>query len=241
MRWAAQLIGRRSPTPLLLVAVVVHAAAWLAVAAWRRPWLLLALSSTLLLASAIMRDGWLPVVALLGVIAAAAVVGLAGWSWLAPGAFERAVAGPVRSWRRRRHYAARWDAAMDGCGLVRAGEAPTLMAVRSADGVDRLSVHMAPGQLVTDWRDAAPRLASALEVRSVRARRDGPRDVLLLVRWREIRLHDPEVGDDAAVAAELAETVGGGWETNEQLAARLAADLPEPTELPRPAFPRRPR
>jgi hypothetical protein len=230
--------------PLLLAGLVVLGLARALGWAWRRAWVLPALVVVATLTATVLRHGWRPVVTVVALVVAVLALAAAAWSWLEPGSFDRHAAGPVRSWHRRRYYAARWDAAMDGAGLVRAETVPLLMSVRGNATVDELLVHIAPGSLVTEWRDAAPRLASALEVRSVRVRRAGPRDVRLLVRhaavsWRE---------SQDAIDAELAEVVQQpATETNDQLAERLVAEAPAPTELPRPehmpggAFPRRPR
>jgi hypothetical protein len=129
---------------------------------------------------------------------------------------------------------------MDGAGLVRAGVDPVLMACHGGETVDELLVHMAPGSLATEWRDAARRLTSALEVRSVRVRAEGPRDVRLLVRHRAVSRHEWPADVESEVA-EVAAQPELERETVDQLAGRIVAELPEPTELPRATFPRRPR
>lgn len=220
MSFLARLFARRIPAPLLLpvlVAVGIGRLGWAIACRW---WLAYPLAAVAGYWWAVHRWGALPVA--VGIVAAVLLLTLAGagWSWLAPDSFGRAVATPWRSWRRGRHYRARWDDAMEGAGLVRADVVPTLMSCRGGGTVDELLVHMAPGSLLTEWRDAAPRLASAFEVRSVRVRRDGPRDVRLLVRrWR--LLVDPG-GETVVVAVEP---------DDDEL------DV-EPTT--RPTFPRRP-
>lgn len=230
------LIGRRVPTLLLLVAGLLYVLGSIAVFILCRWWLAYPLAAV--------AGGWWVVhrygpatvaaVALFGVLLVA--LALAYWHWLGPDSFERRLASPVRSMRRRRYYRRRWLEAMDGCKLVRAGVDPRLMSVRGGRTVDELLVHLAPGSVLDDWREAAPRLASALEVRSVRVRKDGPRDVLLLVRHSAVGWHESE----AAVESEVAETT-------EQLVAEREAravesGLPPEVEAlrPRPAFPRRP-
>lgn len=207
-------LARRSPTWLLLLGLVVVGLVRLVVAVWRIPWGPAAALVLGVVAYVWLDHGWLvAVVMVLGWLGGLALVfGLL--LWRNPDA--------LRSWRRGRLYRRVWADAMGGCGLVRDGIEPTLMSCRTEGGVDRLHVHRAPGQLAADWREVAPRLASALGVRSVRVRESGPRDVTLLVRWREIRRRDPEVLDDAAVEAEVTEVT-------EQLVAE------------RGAFPRRPR
>lgn len=213
-------VAGRLPTLVLLALLALEGFVRLLVFVVTRWWL----AYPLLVALAVWHLGPATVGAVVGGLALLVVLGCAYWSTYAPESWQRRVGGPVRSWWRGRAYRRAWDDAMGGCKLVRGDIVPTLMSCRTHGGVDRLLVHMAPGQLPADWRDVAPRLASALGVRSVRVRSAGPRDVLLLVRWREIRAHDPEVLDDAAVDAEVAETT-------EQLVA----------EVPARAFPRRPR
>lgn len=136
--------------------------------------------------------------------------------------------------RRRLHwYRARWDAAMAGCKLVQAEMVPELLDVRLGGqlgdrDLDVLTVAMAPGQLVSDWRQVAPRLASAWGRGRVRAHElPGRTDlVVLYVRHGRVRsLPAPVVPD----------TDDGG----EQL--QSLHELP-PVERTRPgAFPRTPR
>jgi hypothetical protein len=232
-------LTRRTPTTLLLLVLAVVGAVRLTVFVFARWWLSWPLMLLGLGWWSVHRYGagtvvgWL-VVAVLLLVAAVAV-----WSWLGPDSFGRVVVLPWRSWRRRRHYERRWDEAMLGTKLERAGVVPMLMSCHGGETVDELLVHMAPGSLVTDWRDAAQRLASAFEVRSVRVRSAGPRDVRLLVRHSAVSRHEWPADVDTEVAEVAAQPAE--HESNEQLAERIAAELPEPTELPRPAFPRRPR
>jgi hypothetical protein len=228
--WLAGALARRTPTVGLLLALVAVGLVRLAVWLWRQP---VALAGLAVAGVTVWRPATVAAVA--AGLVLALVVGGSVWSWLWPDSWGLRVAGPVRSWRRRRFYEARWAEAVHGCGLVRGDVEPLLMSVRAgAGGVDRLHVHMAPGQIAADWRDAAPRVASALEVRSVRPRQAGPRDVLLLVRWREVRRRDPVWPDE--IEAEIAEVV-----ELEQAAAEPDGVLLPPPVKPRGAFPRRPR
>jgi hypothetical protein len=241
-----KLLLRRVPTVLLVPAWVAVAGVALVVAVARRPVLVYPATVLAALAAAALWWGW-PAVAWTvagGLLGAALAV--ASWTWLAPNAWAHHVVLPLRSWRRRRYYEARWEAAMDGCGLIRADELPTLMRVRGGEAVDELLVHMAAGSLVTEWRDAAPRLASALEVRSVRVRKDGPRDVRLLVRHAAVTPHEWPADVDAEadeiaeqLTAEPAEYPPDPFPST----PREPATPPVPAEpaQPRPAFPRRPR
>jgi DNA segregation ATPase FtsK/SpoIIIE, S-DNA-T family len=220
-------LGRKMPRWLLLVALLLAGLARLLVFVFARWWLSWPLMLALGYWWAVGRYG-AGTVAVWAVVAALVLVAaLAGWSWLGPDSFGRVVVLPWRSWRRGRHYRARWEDAMDGAGLVRADVLPTLMSCHGGETVDELLVHMAPGSLVTEWRDAAHRLASAFEVRSVRVRSAGPRDVRLLIRHRAVSRHEWPA-DVEAEAVEVA-----------------AQPAPEPAEPIKPAtggaFPRRPR
>jgi hypothetical protein len=237
--WLWRRLAARLSTPTLLAGLVLAGlATGFAAVARRWPAVAAAITVGVVLGLFVAWLGPVPVtLAGIGVAFVAIVVG--GWlHWLAPETFDRRLAGPVRSWRRRRYYDPRWDAAMEGCELVRADYYPVLMSVRAGRAVDELLVHMAPGQVATDWRDRTPRLVSALEVRSVRVRRDGPRDVRLLVRhgvvdWRESpSAVDEEVREILDQSPEVAELVGPALEPVEPV------DVPAPG---RAAFPRRPR
>lgn len=231
--WLLRTLGRRMPAWLLLLALLGAALVRLVVLVFSRWWLLW----PLLVAVLVWRFGTVTVGAVAGGVVLTAVVSLVGWSMLAPDSWQARVGDPVRGVLRTRTYRRAWDDAMDGCGLVRGGIVPTLMACRTTGGVDRISVRMAPGQVAADWRDIAPRIAGALGVRSVRVRADGPRDVTLLVRWREIRYRD------VTTAPEIEAEVD---EVTEQLAREReleqldTPDVPAPAEI-RGAFPRSPR
>lgn len=211
MIYLAKLLARRVPTWALVPLGALVALVWLVVEIARRPVLLFACCCSALGWWAVARYGAVGVGTVALVVVSVLGIALGAGAWLAPSTFERVLGGPARSWRRRRYYAARWADAMDGAGLVRAETEPVLMSCRSSGGIDRLTVHMAPGQLVTEWRDAAPRLVTGLEVRSVRVRRDGPRDVVLLVRrWLPavdpggdpVRVAGPEIPAEELVDAE---------------------------------------
>jgi len=93
------------------------------------------------------------------------------------------------SWRRRRWYEQRWELAVSSAGLIGVEEMPTLISHRfgGAPGerdLDVLTVRMAAGQLVSDWRTASVRLASTWELQRLRAHAvpGQPRDLQLLCR-----------------------------------------------------------
>lgn len=230
---------RRLPTPLLLLGLAVVGLVRLVAFVFARWWL----SWPLMLAGLgwwlVGRYGGAVVGAWLVAAALVAVLAVSAWSWLGPDSFGRVVVLPWRSWRRGRYYRARWDDAMLGAGLERAGVVPVLMSCHGGETVDELLVHMAPGSLLTEWRDAARRLTSALEVRSVRVRGEGPRDVRLLVRHSAVSRHEWPTDVDAEVA-EVAAQPDLEREARIAEVQQLVDDAPEPTELPRPAFPRRP-
>lgn len=238
MTWLARRVAGRAPTALLLVGMALVGVGRALVALWQRPWLLWTLAGVGFMVSAILRDGWQAVVTVAVLAALAVVVALAAWSWLAPRSWRQRVTVPLLSARRARYYRGRWEEAVTGCGLVRADVVPTLMSVRSGNGVDRLLVHLAPGQLPADWRDVAPRLAAALEVRSVRVRREGPRDVLLLARYREVRARDDVTAPE--LEAEVEETVRQHDHPDRDSAPVVwREERSQPAT--RGAFPRRPR
>lgn len=218
---------RRTPTLLLLLGLAVAGLARLGWAVARRWWLACPLAAVgcCWWLTARYGSGVLLVLAVLVVVVG--VLPFAVACYVQPQTWAATVEA-VRSWRRGRHYRARWDDAMEGAGLVRAGVVPTLMSCRGGKAVDELLVHMAPGSLLTEWRDAAPRLASAFEVRSVRVRRDGPRDVRLLVRHSAVTRHEWSVDVDTEV---------------DEVAAQIAADIEAEPVKPATggAFPRRPR
>jgi len=177
--WLVRRLVGRLPSTLLLLGLAIGAGGRLVVEVWRRPWLSCPLATLAVVLVVVEPGSWQQAFAVLlgGILGAVTMLGLVVWAW--PGSV---VGQAWRSWRRRRYYLARWADAVHGVGLVRADVEPVLMSVRSRGGVDELLVHMAPGQLVTEWRDLAPRVAGALEVRSVRVRSAGPRDVVLLAR-----------------------------------------------------------
>jgi len=176
--WLVRRVAGRAPTLVLVAAAGLEGLVRLAIAVARRPWALTVVSTAVVVVAL----HWWALVPL-GVVSA---------SLLGLGLARPAV---LRSWWRGRHYRRRWAEAMLGCKLVHAGVEPTLMRVTSLGGLDRLEVHLAPGQLVDEWREAVPRLRSAFEVRSVRVRRDGPRDVVLLARWRDPDLVELEASN----------------------------------------------
>jgi hypothetical protein len=189
---------------------------WLLVAAGLWPWLLVAA----------------------GLMMAGTVVAME----MRPRWYRQAVEN-LASWRRRRAYDALWEQARVGAGLTRGDDLPTLMAHRWAGilgerDTDVLTVHMLPGQLVSDWRAQSVRLAAALGLQRVRCHvvPGTPGDVQLFGRrYREltprvteqrVRLH-PTVQPTVQLQA-----VPDDME-------ELSTAVDEPVE--RGAFPRRPR
>jgi len=115
--------------------------------------------------------GPLPVLALAGSL----LVGLSGWRLIGPASFERLLGGRARGrWRSVTVYGRRWEPAtvtarlsLTSDGVVRP---PGLRGVSSTGCVDVVRVRMLPGQTVTDWVDAGPRLAQTFGVLDVRVR-----------------------------------------------------------------------
>lgn len=141
----------------------------------------------------------------------------------------------LASWRRRREYEAGWEAAMDGAGLVLRDVVPTLMAHRwgGAPGerdTDVLTVRMAPGQLVSDWRTQSVRLAAAFGLQRVRCHAVPgiPGDVQLF--GRRYRQLTPQA------TAQRVELHPDAQPAREQMALRIAdaMDVPENVVLPLP-------
>lgn len=106
----------------------------------------------------------------------------------------RRLSAAAHSWQRHREYLRIWQDAMDGTKLSRLDAVPELGGHRFAGvlgetDTDVLTVHMLAGQLVSDWRAQAPRLAAAFGVQRVRAHAvpGVPGDVLLHCR----RYRDP--------------------------------------------------
>lgn len=178
MSWMADRVARqaerRTPILLLVVGLIVELAARAVWAVLRRP--------VLILAAAVVAGVWWLVDAAGALPAAAIGVGtiLLGLGGLAERCQRRGISWgdqAVTSWRRVR-YARRWDRAMRDAGLAQlnddgAAVHPRLLSVRLGGGpgerdTDVVRVHGLPGQVLTDWRTAAPRIASALDVRRAR-------------------------------------------------------------------------
>jgi len=125
----------------------------------------------------------------LGLAVAGGICVLAGGAMVLRPRWWTHVEETVASWRRRRWYEARWELALNGAGLVGVEEMPTLLSHRfgGAPGerdLDVLTVRMAAGQLVSDWRAKQVRLAGTWELQRLRAHAvpGQPRDVQLLGR-----------------------------------------------------------
>lgn len=182
---------------------------------------------------------WLPLLMVVG----AALMGAGAAMELNPPWWRR-LSTEVASWRRRRWFLTQWDTAMDGAGLSRGDDMPTLMAHRygGAPGerdLDVLTVHMLPGQIVADWRAVQVRLAAAWGLQRLRCHPvpGQPGDVQLYgrrfglsasaqTRWQERGTAHPSV------------------QPAEQSTLRVvppSTPVEEPVEERRGAFPRQPR
>jgi hypothetical protein len=106
---------------------------------------------------------------LLGIPVGVVLLALGGWRELHPGDSWPELVAVWRGWRRQRWYAARWEESMDALGLIRADVVPALEHVRCRDrDLDVLTVVMAPGQIVEDWRERNRRIRSTWGLRSAR-------------------------------------------------------------------------
>jgi hypothetical protein len=167
--WALQIVG-----------AVLR---WLAVR-WQT-WVVLAAAAVVAGGWWLVASGWWPIPTL---AAGIGVLTVGGVMELQP-AWWRHLMAELASWRRRREYEAGWEDAMDGAGLVRAGIVPTLLSHRFGGAererdLDVLTVRMAPGQLVSDWRAVQLRLASAFGLQRLRCHHvpGCPQDVQLYGR-----------------------------------------------------------
>jgi S-DNA-T family DNA segregation ATPase FtsK/SpoIIIE len=131
-----------------------------------------------------------------------------------PEAFERYVAGPVRSrWRRCMVYKREWQPAMLVAGLDRGERLPRVRRVVSEPDRDLVYVRDRVNT-VAEWQAATARLARVFGVRAVRVRQHPRhRDTIVLTARRHLTAR--EVVDEAV-------------------------ELP-PLERPAGAFPRAPR
>lgn len=115
--------------------------------------------------------GPLPVLVATGLV----VASLVGWRLAHPVSFSRhAVCRARAGWRSRSVYSYWWQPAMVTAGLaltqVGTERLPRLLRVRSTASVDVVRVRMLPGQTLTDWTTAGPRLAQTFGVLDCRAR-----------------------------------------------------------------------
>ncbi len=115
--------------------------------------------------------GPMPVLVVTGLL----VTALVGWRVAHPASFSRVLLARIRAgWRSRSVYSYWWQPAMvtGGLALTHAGteRLPRLLRVRSTGSVDVVRVRMLPGQTVTDWTTAGPRLAQTFGLLDCRAR-----------------------------------------------------------------------
>jgi S-DNA-T family DNA segregation ATPase FtsK/SpoIIIE len=127
--------------------------------------------------------GPLPILTVAALAGAAALVWFRRW----PDSFRRQVVWRVRGvWRARRVYRYLWQPAMVTTGLaVTMGDQeylPAIRSVRSSGTVDVVAVRMLPGQCLSDWAQAAPRLAQTFGVLDARVR-SVPGDPRRVVLW----------------------------------------------------------
>jgi S-DNA-T family DNA segregation ATPase FtsK/SpoIIIE len=190
----------RVPWPLVIAAwtgqALARGARWLA----RHPLTVAAVALVWAVVEGFRAYGWPVMVGTAGVVLMTAGV----WAEARPAAFDRLVSGPARSWLRRRFvYRRHWADAMAATKLDRGDAVPALLRVTARPGLDTVRVRVLPGQILDDWRAAAPRLAAAFGARVVRVRK--------LPRAGLLELHvarRPEAEPDRPVPA--ASTAGRG-------------------------------
>jgi hypothetical protein len=174
---------------------------------------------------------------LLGIPVGVVLLALGGWMELHPGRGWADLLAQARGWRRARWYSRAWEADMDGLQLIRADVVPTLerVEVRERD-LDVLTVIMAPGQIVEDWRERNRRIRSTWGLRSARCHPVyGQSDRVQVFARRHV---NPATGRPVAARAADTDALAGDDATDEP------GQTPDPTAaLPvqRPgAFPRTP-
>lgn len=229
-----------------------------------RWWWLVFVVWTLQLTWALLRWLW-GQPAILGVLGVAGglwwVIAAGGWLWLLMGvgavcigmgavmelrpAWWRRTTRELASWRRRRAYLALWDTAMDGSGLVRSGVVPELLSHRFAGtdqerDADVLTVHMAPGQLVSDWREQQQRLAATWGLQRLRAHPvpGSPHLVALYTRRYRPTAGGPTAARTVQPTVQPAEESTAVDPPGDEQPDDIPADMPP---QPRGAFPRTPR
>lgn len=165
--------------------------------------------------------------------AGAALLTLGAIMELRPTWWQRLTA-TLASRRRLRWYTRRWDLAIRGANLDGVDETPSLLSHRFGGlpherDLDVLTVRMAAGQLVGDWRDAQVRLAGTFELQRLRCHPipGCPRDVQLFGRRTGVRSHPVSASADRIAHA---------------LDAPVVERDAEPTDTaPGGAFPRTPK
>ncbi len=174
----------RDQGPVRLNVAKVHVPLTAVVAAWagRRlaaaGWWLLhhpLVLALLVLAIAVLRftaaHGPLPLLALVAVVSQTLVI----WHYVHPTSFTTFVVWRARgAWRSASVYGYVWQPAMVTAGLAvrvdRTEYLPRLVTVRSTGSVDVARVRMLPGQTLTDWAQAGPRIAQTFGAADCRVR-----------------------------------------------------------------------
>ncbi|MGH4024557.1 MAG: FtsK/SpoIIIE domain-containing protein [Pseudonocardiaceae bacterium] len=211
-------------SPVIVLAVAVAVAVFLARRVWRYPVFLL--GAAVLVGLGLRYSWWAPA----GLLAAlAAVSGL--WAWQHPDLFARIVLRQVRSeWRRAVVYAFRWRRVMlfseltkrTGHGLHRV-HYPRIRRVRSDGWRDRVSVRLLHGQCAENYAAHADALAHSFGARSCLVRVDKPRRI-----WLDLVHADPLATTlrvpalaDPGTEVDPARVVIGRTETGRAWAVRL--------------------
>jgi DNA segregation ATPase FtsK/SpoIIIE, S-DNA-T family len=174
-----RIVSDDAPGWLRLLRGLFIVLGWLLRAAWTLTRLVAAYPSVLI-PGAVVAVVWLRWGALLGGIAAGAVVAVCtGMRLGAPAGFRRWVALPAWScWRAVTTYGLVWPYRVHACGLsVREGEerrVPKVLAVASAGWLDRVHVRTLPGQHLGAYESAADALAHTFGASACRVRLPEP-------------------------------------------------------------------
>ncbi|MGH3774232.1 MAG: FtsK/SpoIIIE domain-containing protein [Pseudonocardiaceae bacterium] len=211
-------------SPIILVAVVMTVAVFVARRVWRYP--LFLIGTAILTGLGVGYSWWAPVELL-----AALGVGCGLWAWRHPDSFTRTVARQLRSeWRRVVVYAWPWRRVMlfseltkrTGHGLHRV-HYPRIRRVRADGWRDRVSVTLLHGQCAATYAAHADELANSFGARSCRVRLDRPRRI-----WLDLIHADPLAQPvrvpalaDPGTLVDLARVVIGRTETGRPWQLRL--------------------
>jgi DNA segregation ATPase FtsK/SpoIIIE, S-DNA-T family len=174
-------------SPIMAMAVVAAATAFIARRVWRYPVFLIGAVVLLDLGLTYSWCGPMTLIAVLGLVGGV-------WVWVHPDSFARSMGRQVRSeWRRAVVYAWRWRRVMlfseltkrTGSGLHRT-HYPKIRRVRADGWRDRVGVRLLHGQSAAAYAAQAEELANSFGAQSCRVRIDRPRRI-----WLDLIHSDP--------------------------------------------------